>query len=186
VNVTTECMCVWKWDGNVFYGDRVGTFVVYGMGGLEKCWWWWVQMLLIVVPILLFVICSNTFCQACAPPSGHYQIIVVGYGDTCEQVAQSHNLRWMCNLSIVTLVEVAWYIKNIVTYCHLSITSVLYRRFRYQFSDIAISYRWQVKYRWFINILSCFSRLFSVNLKTNNYMRKLSISFANVTSLHLY
>jgi len=53
-----------------------------------------------------------------------------------------------------------------------NIRIVSYRRFRYRFFNISTSYRWQVKYRWFFDILLYFSRLFNVTLKTNNYMSK--------------
>ena len=81
-------------------------------------------------------------------------------------------------------IEVGWYIENITD---ISPISIYWYRYHIStlnigfFFDISISHRGQVKYRYFLDILSYFFRLFNVNLKTDNCM-----SIRRYTSLHLY
>jgi len=56
--------------------------------------------------------------------------------------------------------------------------SILIYRYRIgtldiRFFDISISYRWQVKYWQFLDIVSSFLRFSNVNLKVDNYMSKI-------------
>ena len=88
-----------------------------------------------------------------------------------------------CNQNTWSTLEVGRHIENIVDISHISIYRYRYRigTLDIGFCNISTSYWWQVKYRYFFNILSYFFRLFNANLKTDNYMSKIEYLIYVVT-----